>query len=323
MRSVVRTATAVIVLGLLGWGVPALADPPGRQACDAYASSPEVSALPADFVDSGCGWIGRVVRDGGVGVTIPPAGQEVRLDAVGVGGSRTLRLVHSRSGRITIYRDAGTRAAAGSSQPASAPIATCSDAAFSVEGFRVAGGYSFSYNPYAAPDEVASGTPSALANAFSNAAAAATDCRAATRHPGPAPHYLGTVAGRFANISSSYNCGVPDAYNTISWLSGGPHVLAVTCLWSSAGVLRFSDAVMNRSLAFFTGRIPAGCSSTTDLQGVMTHEAGHTYGLGHADEGSKDNGLHGNQTMNSVLAPCTTKYRTLGTGDLNGMTSLY
>jgi hypothetical protein len=234
-----------------------------------------------------------------------------------------MRLVHSADGHLTIYRDAGSPAAASSSPPPSKPLATCSDGAFSTEGFTVSGGYSFSYNGYSAPANVASATAAALTTAFGNAAAAVTDCSRATRHPGPAAHYLGTTSGRFANVSTSYSCTAPDGYNTISWLTGSGHTLAVTCMWSSGGVLKQSDAVINRALPFFTGRIPDGCSTASDLAGVMTHEAGHTYGLGHADAGTGDPGAHGNQTMNSQLAPCTTKFRTLGTGDLNGMTYLY
>ena len=53
----------------------------------------------------------------------------------------------------------------------------------------------------------------------------------------------------------------------------------------------------------------------------MTHETGHTYGLNHSDAGGTDHSVHGNLTMNSILDACTTKYRTLGAGDLNAMGS--
>ena len=312
----------VVSLGLLAAGsTVAQADTSAQQACAAYARSSEASGLPQRFADSACSWAGRVIRDAGVGITVPAAGGEVRLDTVGLAGSRSLRVVHTKDGLIEVFRDSGA-AAQDSSSSRSTPMATCSDSAFNLEGFRVYGGYSFSYNSYSAPANVASATAAALTSAFTNASTAATDCNG-TRRPGPAAHYLGTVAGRFANISTSYTCASPDGYNTVSWLSGPTQTLAMTCMWFSAGVLRQSDAVMNRNDAFFTGRIPAGCSSAFDLVGVMTHEAGHTYGLDHADAGSSDHSLHANQTMNSLLSPCTTKFRTFGTGDLNAMTALY
>lgn len=318
-----RTALIAALVLSTGLALPALSDGSASQACAAYSSSSEASDLPASFPDSACTWVGRVIRDGGVGVTVPARGEEVRLDAIGLGGSRTLRLLHRSDGRLLIYRDAGSQGSASSTAPPSKPLATCSDGAFSTEGFKVSGGYSFSYNGYSAPASVASGAATAVSSAFTRAAGAATDCTGATRQAGPAAHYLGAVSGRFANITTSSTCSTPDAYNTVSWLNGDNHTLALTCMWFANGVLRYSDAAINRTLPFFTGNLPDACTTASDLSGVMTHEAGHTYGLGHADAGSADSGLHSNQTMNSQLAPCTTKYRTFGTGDLNGMTSVY
>jgi hypothetical protein len=246
----------------------------------------------------------------------------VRIDTLSIGGSRTMRLVHGADGRLTIHRDSGSQAATASS-PSSSALATCSDGAFSTLGFRVARGYSYSYNGYAAPANVASSAAAAVTKAFTNAASAASDCTGATRSPGPASRYLGAVSGRFANVNTTYTCAKPDGYNTVSWLSGGSRNLAVTCMWFSGGVLNQSDAAINSAVPLFAGSIPAGCSTATDLVGLMTHEAGHTYGLGHADAGTSDTSRHANQTMNSLLAPCTIKYRTLGRGDLNGMTYLY
>lgn len=317
----VRIFLAAVAMAMIGQ-TRALGDTSGGPACAAYSRSPEASGLPQTFSDSACQWEGRVIRDSGVGLTVPAAGEEARLDALGLGGSRSLRLVHSEDGRISIYGDAASGQASQQSGASSTPLPACSDGAFSTVGMRVVGGYSFSYNGYSAPSNVAASAASALATAFTNASSAVTSCPAA-RHRGPAARYLGPVASRFANISSSLTCTRPDGYNTVSWLNGPRETLAVTCMWYSSGVLRSSDAAMNRMTAFFTGNVPSGCSGSSDLVGVMTHEAGHTYGLGHADAGSTDHALHANQTMNSLLGPCTTKYRTLGTGDLNGMTALY
>lgn len=317
-----RTAGAGLVVTAWLTGLPAAeAESSAAQACAAYSSSHEASELPDSFADTGCSWTGRVVRDTGIGVSIPARGEQVQVDALGLAGSRWLRVAHGADGRITIIRDSGT--AGRSSTAPSTPLPACSDGAFDTEGFKVSGGYEFSYNGYSAPANLAAGTPAALSNAFIKAASAATNCAGATRHPGPAPRYVGTISGRFANVSTTYTCSSPDGYNTVSWMPGDNHTLAITCMWSSGGVLRSSDAAINRALPFFTGAIPDRCSVAFDLQGVMTHEAGHTYGLGHADAGTSDTTVHANQTMNSQLAPCTIRFRTFGTGDLNGMTAIY
>ncbi|WP_338089092.1 matrixin family metalloprotease [Nannocystis pusilla] len=55
------------------------------------------------------------------------------------------------------------------------------------------------------------------------------------------------------------------------------------------------------------------------VKAVMTHERGHTFGLGHVGESS-----HGDLTMSPTInGPCQDSESTLGEGDVAGLRALY
>lgn len=314
----------VLVLPLSASGAsaaPLLAD----AACGAYATSHDASVLPARFSDAGCNWVGREIRNGLVGVEVPQRGETVAVDALTVSGSVDLVVTHSAQGTIALQRFDNTGPAAHSSAqvtPYTTPLPACSDSAGTDYGYKVEGSYDYYYNSYAQP-AADPGTAAALSAAHTNLQTSYTDCSGLTRPQAPPVHYDGLITGRYANITTSYTCASSDGFSVISWLSKPGGALALTCTWAPGGVVQESDAVMNTAYSFFTGSTPAGCSGSYDLQGVMTHEAGHTYGLNHADTGGTDHTVHANLTMNSQLDSCTTKYRTLGAGDLNAMLGHY
>jgi hypothetical protein len=68
---------------------------------------------------------------------------------------------------------------------------------------------------------------------------------------------------------------------------------------------------------WFTGGVPAGCSNQFSLEGVATHERGHTYGLGHVNSQAL--------TMRPRVGPCGSSRNlvTLGLGDMLGLEQKY
>jgi hypothetical protein len=61
------------------------------------------------------------------------------------------------------------------------------------------------------------------------------------------------------------------------------------------------------------------CRGSYDLQSTVTHERGHTFGLGHVSESS-----HGNLTMSDRSnGPCQSSERSLGRGDVLGLGNKY
>jgi hypothetical protein len=61
------------------------------------------------------------------------------------------------------------------------------------------------------------------------------------------------------------------------------------------------------------------CNHRYDLESTVTHERGHTFGLGHVSESN-----HGNLTMSSASnGACQFSERTLGRGDVLGLANKY
>ena len=63
---------------------------------------------------------------------------------------------------------------------------------------------------------------------------------------------------------------------------------------------------------------PASCSGRYDLQGVLTHEGGHAFGLAHVSESS-----HPALTLSGAIGACDSSARTLGLGDVRALRQLY
>src|SRR5262249_20754965 len=71
---------------------------------------------------------------------------------------------------------------------------------------------------------------------------------------------------------------------------------------------------------FGTDSKPGTCNNLSDLEGVATHERGHTFGL--ADINATD---HPNLTMGSgsSIGVCSVELRSLGKGDILGLNDMY
>ena len=78
---------------------------------------------------------------------------------------------------------------------------------------------------------------------------------------------------------------------------------------TATGELTNADVRMNNAKGW-TVNAGSGCSNKFDIEAVMTHERGHTCGLGHI-VGSQHEFL----TMYEVVPVCKTYQRTLGLGD--------
>jgi hypothetical protein len=125
--------------------------------------------------------------------------------------------------------------------------------------------------------------------------------------------YLGETR-REAGVRADGTCGAQDHRNVVSFGDLTPGLLALTCVWwvreNGEGRTVEADVRINSRSALFSLQPPADCADRWDLEGTVTHEFGHVFGLGHVAYAE-----HGEQTMSDGLPPCSTNFRGLGLGD--------
>lgn len=299
----------VLVVGALALGalsaVPAAAQAGPAWCADGARVS--VSNLPAGFAAGTCEAAVTVVN-GAASVRLPARGTAVTASVLTTRGEDMLTVARAASGAVTVGRD-GVPSGSDTAQSA------CSSSGYQVLGYHVAGGYRWSYTGRGAPANVAGSAAGVIRTATTNITSGRDDCGIAGR-PATSHRYLGTT-GTAPGITSSASCGSNDGKSVTGWKSlSAPGVLAVTCTYYNTGThaVAASDAAINTRYRWAVSR--SGCSNAYDLEGVMTHERGHTFGLGHS---TADPGL----TMYPSVRACDFSKATLGRGDLLGLFKIY
>ena len=200
----------------------------------------------------------------------------------------------------------------------------CSDDAYTDMDWRVTEdlGLSYSFNQSTTPQEI---RPDAAAGAITrggtNITGARNNCGLEDQVPAEMT-YLGDTDSD-ANISRT-NCESNDGSSVVSFGDLAGSVLAGTCTWrthnpSGYDEVTESDVKINK-VNFDWAANPRArtCRDKYDLQSVMTHEWGHTFGLGHVSEDA-----HGRLTMSTLIKKCQRSERTLGKGDVRGLNNKY
>lgn len=277
---------------------------------------------------------GDVVRDHGVAVVVPPPGHAVQTEATLVsGGAETLTALTERDGTV-VLSGVGSEAmpALAAEVLPQVPPAECDDGAYHrsmwtySDGSRKLGKWKslfrWWFNPTAVPADVDRvRAREATRRAVRNVVGARNDCGMADQVTAT-QDYLGD-ATTAPNITSD-SCAAGDGKNVVGYgklaLEGA---LAVECSWgrddgTSYVAVVESDVKMNTAYRWYAD-LPAVCLDRYSIEGVMTHEFGHTFQLAHVDEAG-----HGNLTMStSVNATCRHDEATLGKGDVWGLQALY
>jgi hypothetical protein len=112
-----------------------------------------------------------------------------------------------------------------------------------------------------------------------------------------------------------------DHLATVIWVAEGwdddydPEALAVTVTSydPTSGRIQDADIVLNREHRWSAGN---GCEGAYDLEGVLAHEVGHLFGLGHEPDDQE-------ATMFPSAGMCEVKKRDLAESDLEGLRFLY
>jgi hypothetical protein len=130
-------------------------------------------------------------------------------------------------------------------------------------------------------------------------------------------HAGGASISAGAGSGDNGNAGVYDGVNQLEWENiGSGSTVAVTTTWSyrGSGIAVESDGRYNTYYPWST----SGASNAMDVESVVQHEVGHTFGLNHPSGPGIDC-----LTMYAYVNYGWTHGRTLGDGDILGIKAIY
>ena len=296
--------------------------------CRGDATTISAQELPATVELDQCPLSGREIEDNGVGTTVPPAGFAIYAESYGPAGSQELTVTHFSDGTIELAQ-VGSESPGDSSQTfgvsqlRSSQLGACSDPAYADRHYALRDHLRYYFNGRTTPHELAVRSASrAILKAGRNLARSRNDC--GLRDHVPAHMIYEGRAHNGANISSDGYCTASDNQSVIGFGTLPRDTTATTCDVSAiqAGYDRptESDTRLNKArYTWTTHPLRRSCKHRYDLESTVTHERGHTFGLGHVSESQ-----HGKLTMSPISeGPCQLSERTLGRGDVRGLNNKY
>ena len=271
---------------------------------------------------------GDIVRDFGVGVTVPPPGKGVWAIGLKVdGGEQVLGARTAKDGSVTLL-SVGEELQASSSEATISAIDECSDSAYVLHEWSWGlNRYDWFYNTASKPSNLT------VADVVAELKAGITNITNANNNCGrgdnvSATHaYQGTTTTD-VSISFDGTCGPEGTLRdgVLGWGLLDPQWVAYACVWylySPDGppwTAYRSDVKFNSDPDavpwYINGKM--SCNNRYDVRNATSHEIGHTFGIAHVTGDS-----HANLTMYNVLYWCETRKRTLGLGDMLGLEQLY
>ncbi|HET7481124.1 MAG TPA: matrixin family metalloprotease [Rubrobacteraceae bacterium] len=316
----------VLMVGLFGAPLSAQQRPKLLEACKAGGDEVSARDLPSRIEPGQCP-TEKVITDGGVGSALPEPGESVYVEALTTTGSQELQISHFKDGTIEFNHVGGDSEEADSAEAQISLAAKgpneCRDRAHTNLSYRVESGFRYYINLGSKPPELTrTATKRAIVSGGTNITRTRNKCGMGDRVP-VGTSYAGRT-GLSADVSSTGRCRGVDRRNVVSFGSLPKGTLAVTCTYSanSPGYDKVvtSDMKINKTRANWTTNPGSrSCKRKFDLESVVTHERGHTFGLGHVSESK-----HGNLTMSTrINGPCQASERTLGRGDVLGLDRKY
>jgi len=293
---------------------------------------------------------GDVVSDVGVGLVVPQPGRFTWATAeLEDKGGQSLGALTQADGTVvlaSVGREGGLlpgseplggllgHAPAGAG-PAAAAVspAECDDAAYSrmtwtfADGSRRHPKWKSTHNWYfrastTPSDNSVENVRAALVRAVTNITGSHNTCDLPDEVTASSAHQGDTTTG--PNISTDgTKCTLPDHKSVVSFGTVPVGVLAVACTngyydGGTYATISDADVRINKAYSWYAVK-PSGCTTRWSIEGVMTHEFGHSFGVGHVSEGE-----HGNLTMSTHMnGPCQNAESSLGLGDVNVLRLVY
>jgi len=282
----------------------------------APTSTLPASVLPSEFRLQDCPVVGRLVSDQFVGAVVPARGEAVYVAASGPGDDE-LRIEVSSDGIVTLDDVDGEKA---TTATALSGYDECSDQSKNEFSYQESDVHTWLYNRTTTPGHLSqTAAETAMVRGTDHINTLYTDCNIGLGNAGISTSRQNKFAGQTtlrANVDNDGNCVARDGINVVNWGDLPAGTLATTCTWYSP----LFDEVMESDVKFnavdhsWTIGV-AGCVGSTDVEAAMTHERGHTFGLGHVSESASPT-----MTMSPQIATCSDRERTLGYGDMLGLT---
>ena len=297
------------------------------EACEADEREIEASALPDVVGPAECPVGGRRIVDGPVASVVPPPGEGVYAETLAPEGAQELEIRKLQDSSIELgdVGDEPGEAEVGetlrSIVAARSASDECRDTAYQSNGLRVVDSLGFRINLDSIPEELArKSAAGAIRRAGGNITDTANGCKMGDRVPADL-NYNGDAD---AQAIGPDGCVQGDRTNVVAFGDLESGIFARTCTYFTVepGFDRVtgSDVEVNKEDYRWTTRPRArSCKGLFDLEAVMTHERGHTFGLGHVLEEN-----HRPMTMSNIInGPCQSSERSLGRGDVRGLDVKY
>ena len=292
------------------------------EACE--PGEPEIDAtdLPEVVEPARCPIEGRQIVDGAVKSVVPPPGKGVYAEALTTSGAQELDVARRADGTMALdHVGDDSDASAAKTRTVNEP-GECTDPGYKDNSWRVTLGLHYRFNISTTPRELSRvQAVRAVRRAAANIVNTRNTCRLGDQVPAGLV-YDGNTS-EVANIEEG-SCVKSDGVSVVSF-GDLPKALALTCTYykinpSDYDEIGTSDVKINRREFKWTTEPGArSCERAWDLQSVLTHERGHTFGLGHILEQ-----YHRRLTMSPVInGTCQKSERTLGKGDVLGLEGKY
>ena len=294
----------------------------------------EASALPT-HLPAECAIVmqGKIIRDFGVGVTVPTYGLIAGNDSLFDQGSQSFAVQTNEDASLDLL-DVGSEFV-GNSDPCLGCPAACTDSFYLEGGYRETDRHRWTWNSRTAPVNQPSGEPQmspdavlrALRRGTANITHTENDCGMTDDVENTAAEFDHRFIASPQIAPNSNDCRSADSHNAVDFGDlGDPGPRATHCRWTfpRPGYDELTDADIRFNKEEYNWTVhPSGanCNNDYDIEDVMTHERGHTYGL--KDLKASD---HGNLTMgtgSSTFYDCQSQRRTLGRGDILGLREIY
>ncbi len=318
-------ALACTAVAMFAGSLMAQTEPGVYEACAPGLEEIQVGDLPGVVDEDRCPVNGRVIVDGGIGAVVPEPGMAMTAEGASPEGNQYLVVSNPLGDEISldgVGTEPRSEAASDLGTRASGPSA-CQDSYFASRDAKVYNYNRWYVNQSSIPDNLSKvRVVAAMRRGGTNISDVRDSCGIADRVRGELRYEGGT--SRSVDINSDASCNSSDGKSVIGFgdLPSGYTAYACVSSWivdNGPNRVAHSDIRLNKKDHAWTASVGGSCQGRYDIESSVTHERGHTFGLGEASESD-----HGNLTMSSETnGPCQTSERSLGKGDARGLNSKY